>query len=341
MSGRDIVVVGASAGGVEALIQLVDKLPADLPASLFVVLHVPAGATSVLPSILNRHGPLRAEHARDGERIEHGRIYVAPPDRHLLLRRDRVHLVHGPRENGHRPAVDPLFRSAARAYGRRVIGVVLSGTLDDGTAGLLAIKARGGLALVQDPAGALFSGMPGSALEHVAVDHCAAAADLAALLDRLTREPVEDDGVAADEELSLEAELVEMDLDAIEQTNRPGEPSVFTCPECQGTLWEMRDGELLRFRCRVGHAYSSESLFAGQSESVEAALWTALRALEEKATLSQRLAAQAHGRGHRRAEAIFAERETEAQHSAALIRDVLEKSRVTDGANGEGNGRGA
>ena len=341
MPGRDVVVVGASAGGVEALIQLVGKLPADWPASLFVVLHLPAGATSVLPQILHRHGALRAAHARDREPIEHDRIYVAPPDRHLLVDRHHVRLVHGPKENGHRPAVDPLFRSAARAYGRRVIGVVLSGMLDDGTAGLQAIKARGGLALVQDPADALFPGMPDSALENVAVDHYAAAADLAALLAELVREPVEDNRVAEDDKLNLETELVEMDLDAIERTQRPGQPSVFTCPECQGTLWEMRDGELVRFRCRVGHAFSAESLFAGQSERLEMALWTALRALEEKVTLAQRMAARAQERGHHRAAALFVERETEAQHQAAIIRDVLEHTRPTEVPNMEGDGRGA
>src|SRR5215212_968855 len=186
MSARDIIVVGASAGGVEALTRLVKALPADLPASLFVVLHLPPDAHSALPTILNRRGQLWAVHPRDGETIEPGRIYVAPPDRHLVLHQGVARVVRGPRENGHRPAVDPLFRSAAAAYGPRVIGIVLSGTLDDGTAGLLAIKARGGVAVVQDPADALSPGMPENALENVPVDYQLAVDKMGLLLDRLT-----------------------------------------------------------------------------------------------------------------------------------------------------------
>ncbi len=160
MAGHDIIVIGASAGGVEALVQLVQNVPADLPASIFVALHVSPHGSSVLPQILSRHGALLASHPQDGEAIEPGRIYVAPPDHHLWVRRGRVRVSRGPSENGLRPAVDPLFRSAARSYGRRVVGVILSGSLDDGTAGLQAIKSQGGVAIVQRPEDALFVGMP-------------------------------------------------------------------------------------------------------------------------------------------------------------------------------------
>ncbi len=193
MPGHDIIVIGASAGGVEALTNLVSLLPGELPASLFIVLHVPPHGSSVLPRILGRKSQLPVVHASHGEPILPGRVYVAPPDHHLLIRRGVIHLSRGPRENGHRPALDPLFRSAAVAYGPRVVGVVLSGSLDDGTAGLEAIKQRGGLAMVQDPNEALYPGMPRSAVETVAVDHVAPISELAVLLDHLAHDAVEDE----------------------------------------------------------------------------------------------------------------------------------------------------
>jgi two-component system, chemotaxis family, protein-glutamate methylesterase/glutaminase len=243
---------------------------------MFVVLHVPSTGSSALPDILTRHGPLPASHAKDGEPIEQRRIYVAPPDHHLLLRAAHVHLARGPHENGHRPAVDPLFRSAAREYATRVVGVVLSGTLDDGTAGLLAIKSRGGVAIVQHPEDALYPGMPNNAIEHVEVDHLLPAADIAGTLARLTGEPVPEpaDPVAA--EMTAEVELEGFSMEAI-GGGHPGRPSGFSCPDCNGVLWEIQDGGLVRFRCRVGHAWSPESLLTQQSEALEGALWVALR----------------------------------------------------------------
>jgi two-component system chemotaxis response regulator CheB len=190
VSGHDIIVVGASAGGVGALVKLAKSLPADLPTAVFVVLHIPAQTPSLLPDILNRAGPLHALHPPDNTEIKHGHIYIAPPDHHLLIAQGHVHIARGPRESRHRPAVDPLFRSAAIAYGPRVIGVVLTGALDDGTAGLLAIKQRGGIAVVQDPQDALYPGMPQSAVDHVQVDYCVPLADMGALLAGLVSEPI-------------------------------------------------------------------------------------------------------------------------------------------------------
>lgn len=192
--------IGASAGGVQALCQVVTGLPRDLPAAVFAVLHVPPHPVSALPAILHRCGPLPATHPEDGEAIHAGRVYVAPSDRHLLVGRGRVSVHRGPRENGYRPSLDVLFRSAARSHGRRVIGVVLTGNLDDGTAGLLAIKSHGGLAVVQDPAEADYSGMPESAIENVDVDYVVPLAEIPALLvDLVGRELPEGEEVPVSE----------------------------------------------------------------------------------------------------------------------------------------------
>lgn len=327
MANRDIVVVGASAGGVEALSQLVHHLPSDFPAAVFVVLHVPPHGTSLLPHILTRNGPLPARHPDDGEPIRPGTICVAPPDFHLLLEPGRVRLSRGPRENGCRPAVDVLFRTAARSLGNRVVGVVLSGTLDDGAAGLAAVRSRGGMALVQDPADALYPGMPRSALEFVRPDACEPVAGLAATLDRLVREEVPVSADDPDGDMEMESEIAAFELGAIQDEHRPGTPSGFGCPDCGGTLWELSEGELVRFRCRVGHAWTANSLLAEQADGVEAALWTALRALEERAALCHRIAERLHRRGSRAAERRFLEQAHQAKQRAAILRQVLMSDR--------------
>ncbi|HZR99825.1 MAG TPA: chemotaxis protein CheB [Chloroflexota bacterium] len=323
MAGHDLVVVGASAGGVEALAELVRGLSRNLPAAVCVVLHLPADSTSLLPQILSRAGALPAIHARDGELLRHGHVFVAPPDSHLVVEPGRLRLLAGPRENGHRPSIDVLFRTAAQAYGPRVVGVILSGTLDDGTAGLLAIKRRGGLAVVQQPADARYPGMPQSALEHVVVDEVLPVRDIPAALSRLAREPAPGEAAAPSAALQEEIRAAEVDLERLNRDAYPGAPSVYTCPECSGSLWELRDGELLRYRCRVGHAFTAESLLASQAGSVEAALWAALRALEEKASLASRMAEQATARGYQLTAVRFAEQEADARQRAAVIRRAL------------------
>jgi two-component system chemotaxis response regulator CheB len=321
---HDIIVMGASTGGVEALSRVVYGLHADLPAAVFVVLHVPAQSTSALPLILKRAGPLPARHAVDGEPIQPGRIYVAPPDFHLLVELGYVRLVRGPRENRNRPAVDPLFRSAARAYGPRVIGVILTGALNDGTAGLLAVKRRGGLAVVQDPADAFFPSMPESALEYVKTDYCLPLAEIGSTLSRLAYEPApEETAYPLPAEMEVEAKILEMDEKVMDSDQRPGKISAFTCPECKGPLWELRDGELLRFRCRQGHAFTGESMIAEQSEEVEAALWTALNILQESAQMSQRMAAEARQRNRQYAAAHFEAMAREKIQRVDTIRQVL------------------
>ena len=323
MAERDIIVIGASAGGVEALMALVEGLPRDLAAAVFVVVHFPPYATSVLPRILTRRGGMAAMHPEDGDPIELGCVYVAPPDLHLLLERGRMRLVRGPRENAARPAVDPLFRSAARAYGARVIGVVLTGNLDDGTAGLMAIKSAGGVAVVQHPSDALYAGMPSSASQHVAVDHLLPLAEMPAQLIRLVGQPVEEKGPGpVARQQSTEVEISEMDRGALE-SDRAGTPSGYVCPECTGSLWEVQEGQLVRFRCRVGHAYSMETLLAEQGEAMDAALWAAYRALEERAALTERMAERMRERGQASLARRYHEQTTETRHRAELIRRVL------------------
>src|SRR5579859_862936 len=322
--GHDIIVIGASTGGVEALRQVVRDLPRDLPAAVLVTLHIPPQGSSHLPQILSRAGVLPAEHPSDGERIEAGRIYVAPPDLHLMVEPGYIHLSRGPRENRSRPAVDPLFRSAARAYGPHVIGVVLTGALDDGTAGLYAIKRRGGIAIVQDPEEALIASMPASALEYVKVDYCVSLAEMPALLARLASEPVEqEEAYPVPRDMDIESRLAASDKGMLESTERPGTLSALTCPECKGPLWELRDGELIRFRCRQGHAFTAESMIAEEAEAVEDALWTALNILEENTQMLQRLANDARSRQLDHLATRFAERVEERLEQATLLRQIL------------------
>lgn len=292
---RDVIVVGASAGGVQTLQALVAQLPPELPASVLVVLHLMSSGTSVLHDILDRAGPLPATPARDGEELERGHIYVAPPDFHLLLRGPRIHLSAGPRENGHRPAIDPLFRSAARAYGPRVIGVVLSGTLDDGTDGLRLIKQRGGATVAQDPADAIYGDMPLNAVRYAEPDRVVPLAGMGAVLFDLIDAPLQPPPASAvedPEDQPIDLVEVEFGRDSIE-----GDPTLLTCPDCGGVMLEREEGGVVRFACQVGHAYSPESFDEEQGEALESALWTAIRTLEERADLLRRMARRADRRG--------------------------------------------
>ena len=328
MPKRDIIVIGGSAGALDALMQIVSKLPHDLAASVFVVIHLSPARESLLPGILTRAGRLPASSPVDGEAIEQGHIYVAPPDLHLLLENRHINVLHGPKENRARPAIDPLFRSAALSYGPRVISVVLSGSLDDGTAGLRAIKKSGGVTIVQDPSEAIYPGMPQSAIANNSIDHILPAAEIAPLLRRLIEEEAPEKGApeTVSENLRKEVEISKQEFasdDMIKAVSEMGRLSMFTCPECQGTLWEMKDGELLRYRCHVGHAFSGDSLDAEQGEKLEAALWSALRALEERGALSRRLAKQARERQRDRVAQQFEKRAEEANEHVESIRQIL------------------
>jgi two-component system, chemotaxis family, protein-glutamate methylesterase/glutaminase len=282
-----LIVVGASAGGVEALSTLVRGLPDDLSAAVLIVLHV--GAESILPEILDAAGPLPARHAERGEPVAPGRIHVAPPGSHLLVHDHHLLLRRGPRENLARPAIDPLFRSAACSFGSGTIGVILTGSLNDGTAGLRAIKRCGGLAVVQDPAEAPFRDMPASAVRHVGIDHCLAVGEMADLLARLVLEPPRP-AVPIPGDIRLEAAIAAEEHAEMSSEDQLGVPAPFTCPECQGPLWEIADPSMLRYRCHTGHAFTAETMIEAQADEAEQILWKLLRSHQQRAELARRLA---------------------------------------------------
>ena len=344
-----IVVIGGSAGGVEAVTRIVLDLPSDFGAAVFVTLHFPAFATSVMPQILERAGKLPATHAEDGEPFEPGHIYVAPPDRHLLIHERVTRTVRGPRESGNRPAIDAMFRSAAVFHGRAVVGVVLTGGLDDGTAGLLAVKRRGGIAIVQDPAEALFSSMPASAIDHVTVDWVLPLSAIAAKIEEVIEHvatgrqavvvseiPIDEEGngMAADD--PRETKYDQLDLSVVEAVGEhPGKPSQFGCPDCGGVLWEIRDENLVRFRCRVGHTWSATALVASHHAQLDNALWIALRALEESASLNESMGARARRRGKAELAEKYEEDARSAKQRGQVIRDALARGSGVPAAPGD------
>ena len=320
-----IVVVGASAGGVEALRSLVGGLPADLPAAVVVVLHIPRRAPSALPAILDRSGVLPAVSAEQGLPLRDGVIYTAPADRHVLVTRNHLHLSLGPTENGHRPAIDPLFRSAAAEFGPRCIGVVLSGTRDDGTAGLAAIAERGGAALVQEPADALYGAMPSSALAHVPAATRYPADKMGVALAEMLRDGPAGSGVEpVNDRLVGENGIAAMTAAPDATVDLAGaRPAGLTCPSCDGVLFELPGEPAPRFRCRIGHAWSPDSLTAEQGIEAEDALWVAVRVLEERAALLTHLADHAEHRGQHHSALGRRRRAAEAGEQASTVRALI------------------
>jgi len=314
-----VVVIGASAGGVEALLKLVGGLSDKLEAAVVVVLHVPATGKSLLPEILSRSGSLPVVAAADDQPLKPNCITVAPPDHHVLVVDGRLVLDHGPRENGCRPAADPLFRSAALARNSGVIGVVLSGALDDGVSGLRSIKEAGGIAVVQDPNDALTPSMPATALAHVPVDHVVPADAIAPLLLRLSRQ------LRGNFAPMAETQHPNPPGEQRKPEDMPRKPTPLTCPECGGVIWEEADGELTRFRCHVGHSYSAESMLELQSDSVETALWTALRVLEDRAELLRRLSRRQRQRGNEISARGFEQRAAEVSARAGVLRQAIDR----------------
>ncbi|OBJ35037.1 protein-glutamate methylesterase [Mycolicibacterium mucogenicum] len=315
---RGVVAVGASAGGVEALSHMAAELPADLPLAVLVVLHMPVGVPSVLARILDRAGPLDAVAATNGAELRPGTVYTCVPDRHLLIDDHRVLLTRGPTENGHRPAINALFRSAAITFGPRAIGVLLSGVLDDGVLGLKAIQSRGGSTIAQSPRDAMFSALPSAALSSGVVDHEARASAIGVLLKELSEEVNEEPLMDPHASLLLEnriamAEPFATDFDA----GALGPPSGYTCPDCNGSLSTISDGN---YRCHVGHAWSGEALIQARGDEVDGALCVAVRSLQEKAQLARRMASSvSSGMLQQR----FSNQADEAEHALRVLTERL------------------
>jgi len=331
MAKRDIVVVGASAGGVTALIRLVKSLPKDFPGSIFVVLHVPASSPSNLPAILSSAGSLNAIHPKDGDEVKPGKIYIAAPDHHMLLEGTRILMKKGPEENRFRPSIDALFRSAAYVYGPRVIGVVLSGLLNDGTSGLWSVKRLGGKTIVQEPGDADYPSMPLNVLEYVKVDYTVPASEIGSLLTKLTMEKASRKSkISKGEMKSLQMEVIISKQDNAFAMGIMDEGALtpFTCPECHGVLVRLLEGNLIRFRCHTGHAYTASTLLSDLSKNVEETLWQAMRGLEETTLLLKQIGEHFKGRGHRDAAAIFRRKADMTTKRARVIHDSVFKQEL-------------
>lgn len=323
MAKKDIVVIGASSGGIEALRTLVGRLQPDFPGTIFVVMHTGPGSPGVVNEILRRAGPLPAVYPQDRERFEPGKIYIAPSDNHMLLEPGVICLSRGPKENLFRPAVDPLFRSAAQVYGPRVIGVILTGGLDDGTAGLWAVKKLGGTAVVQDPQDAVFPSMPANALRYVPVDYCVPLVKIPELLTQLVDTPAEEKGVVeVPKHLDVEVKIAKQDPAIQLDVRNLWEKSSYTCPECHGVLLQLQEGDRDRFRCHTGHAFSPDGLLAGLTEEVEESLWTTIRNMEESVLLMRHLAKHLKDKDPLNAKK-FLRKADEAEQRSKLVRQAV------------------
>lgn len=320
---RDVVVIGASAGGVEALRELVAQFPADFPAAVFIVLHIPPQYPSQLPLILSRVIKLPVAHPADEEKIQKGHIYVAPSDRHLLIDGGRIRLSRGPKENNFRPAIDVLFRSAARSSGSRVTGVILTGVLDDGSAGLFAIKARGGKAVVQHPDDAVYPDMAINAMKVVEVDHCVPVKGMGGLLGSMVNEAADEKDHSVPETMELEVKIA-LDYNAYEHgVMGLGELTSYTCPECHGAVAQITEGKLIRFRCHTGHAFSLDTLLVEVTKTVETSLWSTLAKIEESELLLNHVARHLQEAGQDHMAKMVSQKSEDAKGRAKAVRQLV------------------
>lgn len=314
-----MVVIGASSGGMDALTRLVAQLPRDFAAPIFVVHHMAPDATGdALRGAINRAGRLRCSEATDGKRFAAGNVYLAPSDHHLMLAKGTMRVTKGARENRARPAIDPLFRSAAVAYRNRAVGVLLTGNLDDGTAGLTAIQRCGGVCVVQDPADAAYPDMPQNALNRVRVEHCVPLAEMGGLLEKLIhRRHGKNRPIPT--EIAIEAKIAERVLSDLDSVEALGDQVPFNCPACGGVLWEIMQGDTLRYRCHTGHSFTSPILLAEQTAKIEETLWVALRMFEERRNLLVTMS----GRNGRAFSPSAAERARDSDVHIRRIRAIL------------------
>ncbi len=332
---RDIIVIGGSAGALSVLQELFAPLPANFPAAVFVVVHQSQSQPGRLPEILSRVGKLPADHAKDGAPIELGRVYVAPPNYHVLIERGRMKLSLGPKENRFRPSIDPLFRTAARTYEKQVIGVILSGQLDDGTLGMMRVKQFGGTAIAQDPASAEAGDMPASVIRNVPCDYILSPDQIAGVLTQLVQEPstLPSAGGASimsandlPENAGIPSETgdtADRGDNALTTGHLPGAPTGLTCPQCGGAVWEGNERGLLTYRCHVGHAYTAESMASEHDSHLESTLWEAVRMFQESAAMHRRMEAKAHERGVNDMAARYGERAAEQEARTETMRQLL------------------
>ena len=324
MANRDILAIGASAGGVEALSFLAQNFPRDFPAAVLVTVHLWREGSSYLDEILDRSGPLPAVFASDNERLRKGHIYIAPADRHLIVDDDRLVLGHGSRENNSRPAIDPMMRSAAACCGPRTVGVVLTGTLSDGASGLWAIDQCGGITVVQDPSDAEFSDMPTNALNRLRPDHVVSLTAMPMLLKSLVSQPVGESSPIPDS-VKFEVEIARGNSSSIDEMDRIAGLSGFACPDCHGAMWEIKEGELVRYRCHVGHTYAADLMSIALDENLRRALGSALRALEERRALARRLENQSRQNNRLRLASSWASRAEECEKELHAIRNSVRR----------------
>lgn len=322
-----IIVIGASAGGFEALKKLIIELPVNTGAAVLIVWHLSSEVSGILPQVLNKLGKIPAKHPEDHEEIRPDMIYVAPPDFHMTLQESTIRLTKGPKENRFRPAIDPLFRSAAYFHGNRIIGVILSGYLDDGTSGLWLIKEYGGTTVVQDPADAEIKGMPESAIRAVKVDYIVALDKMASLLVQLVKETRDKTSRLRpdDDRVRLEIDIAAQAAEIKNSVMLVGEASRFTCPDCHGVFGMIREGNIVRFRCHTGHAYSPQNLLEAINSDIEQNLYNTLRAYEEKALLLDKLKDHLATMKEFSDETVQARAVKETEHGIETLRVLLER----------------